>query len=92
MKVVHDWYEKNKKDETKAVIVAADSPYKFPQDVLYAMTGNDVKDSFKGVKRLHDATAMAVPKCIKELRDKPAIFTKSVDRKKLPDEIAEFLK
>lgn len=92
MKVVHDWYEKNKKDETKAVIIAADSPYKFPQDVLYAMTGNDVKDSFKGVKRLHDATAMAVPKCIKELRDKPVIFTKSVDRKKLPEEIEEFIK
>lgn len=92
MKVAQDWYEKNKKDETKAVIVAPDSPYKFPQDVLYAMTGNDVKDSFKGVKRLHDATAMAVPKCIKELRDKPVIFTKTVDRKKLIDELAEFIK
>ena len=92
MKVAHDWYEKNKKDETKAVIVAIDSPYKFPQDVLYAVTGNDVKDSFKGVKRLHDATAMAVPKCIKDLRDKPVIFTKVIDKKSIPDEIAEFLK
>lgn len=92
MKVAHDWYEKNKKDETKAVIVAVNSPYKFPQDVLYAMTGNDVKDSFKGVKRLHDATAMAVPKCIKELRDKPVIFNRTADKKKLFDELAEFVK
>ena len=92
MKVAHDWYEKNKKDETKAVIVAVDSPYKFPQDVLYAVTGNDVKDSFKGVKRLHDATAMAVPKCVKELRDKPVIFTKTIDKKNIPDEVREFLK
>ena len=92
MKVAHDWYEKNKKDETKAVIVAIDSPYKFPQDVLYAVTGNDVKDSFKGVKRLHDATAMAVPKCVKNLRDKPILFSKAIDKKSIPDEVAEFLK
>ena len=92
MKVAHDWYEKNKKDETKAVIVAIDSPYKFPQDVLYAVTGNDVKDSFKGVKRLHDATAMAVPKHVKNLRDKPVLFTKVIDKKSISDEITQFLK
>ena len=92
MKVAHDWYEKHKKDETKAVIVAVDSPYKFPQDVLYAVTGNDVKDSFKGVKRLHDATAMAVPQCVKELRDKPVRFTKAVDKKGIFDELAGFFK
>ena len=92
MKVAHDWYEKNKKDETKAVIVAIDSPYKFPQDVLYAVTGNDVKDSFKGVKRLHDATAMAVPKIIKNLRDKPVLHTKTIDKKSIAGEVDEFLK
>ena len=92
MKVAHDWYEKHKKDETKAVIVAVNSPYKFPQDVLYAVTGNDVKDSFKGVKRLHDATAMAVPQCVKELREKPVRFTKVIDKKGIAAEIGEFLK
>lgn len=92
MKVLHDWYEKNKKDETKAVIVAVASPYKHPQDVLYAVTGNDVKDSFKGVKRLHDATAMAIPASIKDSRDKPVRFNRTIDKKKLADEVAEFLK
>lgn len=92
MKVAVDWFEKNKKDETKMVIVSTASPYKFPQDVLYAMTGNDVKDSFKGIKRLHAATAMAVPKCLKELRDKPVRFAKTADRKKLFDEVLEFIK
>ncbi len=91
MKVAVDWFEKHKKDETKMVIVSTANPYKFPQDVLYAVTGNDVKDSFKGIKRLHAATAMAVPKCLKELKDKPARFTKSVDAKKLFDEITGFL-
>ena len=92
MKVAVDWFEANKKDETKMVIVCTASPYKFPQDVLYAVTGNDVKDSFKGIKRLHAATSMAVPKCLQNLRDKPLRFTKVADRKKLFDEVLEFLK
>lgn len=91
-KVAVDWFEKNKKDETKMVIVCTANPYKFPQDVLYAVTGNDVKDSFKGIKRLHAATAMAVPKCLKELRDKPVRFSKTADRRKLFDEVLEFIK
>ena len=92
MKVAVDWFEKNKKDETKMVIVSTANPYKFPQDVLYAVTGNDVKDSFKGIKRLHAATAMAVPKCLKELRDKAPRFTKTADRKKLFEEVLDFIK
>ena len=92
MKVAQDWFEKNKKDETNMVIVSTANPYKLPQDVLYAVTGNDVKDSFKGVKRLHAATAMAVPKCISALRDKPARFTKTVDIKKIFSEVLEFIK
>ena len=91
MKVALDWFAKNKKDETKTVIVSTANPYKFPQDVLYAVTGNDVKDSFKGIKRLHAATAMAVPKCLSELRDKPVRFSKTVDGKKLFNEILEFI-
>lgn len=92
MKVAQDWFEKNKKDKTNMIIVSVANPYKFPQDVLYAVTGNDVKDSFKGVKRLHAATAMAVPKCISALRDKPARFTKTVDHKKLLAEVLDFIK
>jgi threonine synthase len=77
-KVANDWKEKNKKDTTPVVVVATANPYKFPQDVLYAVTGNDVKDSFKGIKRLHAATAMAVPKSLLALRDKPTRFSRTV--------------
>lgn len=91
MKVAVDWFEKNKKDETNMVIVSTANPYKFPQDVLYAVTGNDVKDSFKGIKRLHAATAMAVPKCLSSLKDKTPRFTKSIDAKNIFKEILEFV-
>ena len=91
MKVAYDWFEKNKKDETDMVIVSTANPYKFPQDVLYAVTGNDVKDSFKGIKRLHAATAMAVPKCLKDLKDKTPRFTSAVTADKILDEVLNFI-
>ena len=91
MKVAYDWFEKNKKDETDMVIISTANPYKFPQDVLYAVTGNDVKDSFKGIKRLHAATAMVVPKCLKELKDKTPRFTATVTADKIFNEVLNFI-
>ena len=59
--------------------------------MLYAVTGNDVKDSFKGIKRLHAATAMAVPGSLSGLRDKPVRFTGTAKRDKLFDEVLRFI-
>lgn len=92
MKVAVDWFERNKKDETNMVVVSTANPYKFPQDVLYAVTGNDVRDSFKGIKRLHAATAMAVPKSLATLRDKPVRFNTVVSADKMFDEVLKFVK
>lgn len=91
MKVANDWKYKNKKDVTDMVVVSTASPYKFPQDVLYAVTGNDVRDSFKGIKRLHAATAMAVPKSLSTLRDKPIRFKTTVHKEKMFDEVLKFV-
>lgn len=71
----------DKKDNVPIIVLATANPYKFPQDVLYALSGNDVKDSFKGVKRLHLLTAMKPPKCLMELRYKPIRFKTKVKNK-----------
>lgn len=55
-------------DETPLVLAATANPFKCPQDVLYCISGNDVKDSYKGVKRLNLLTAMKPPKFITDLR------------------------
>lgn len=91
MKVANDWAKKNKKDETKMVVVSTASPYKFPQDVLYAVTGNDVRDSFKGIKRLHAATAMAIPKSLASLKDKPVRFKTVVTKEKMFEQVLQFV-
>ena len=91
MKVAVDWFEKNKKDTTNIVVVATANPYKFPQDVLYAVTGNDVRDSFKGIKRLHAATAMKVPASLAGLKDKPVRFSSGVSPDKMFGAVMDFV-
>ncbi len=80
LSVMAQYQEKwEEKDKAPVVVLSTASPYKFPQDVLYALTGNDVKDSFKGVKRLHLLTAMKPPKSLTELRYRLPRFKTVVD-------------
>ena len=73
------------------IVVSTASPYKFPQDVLYALTGNDVKDSFKCVKRINIATAMKVPEPIKDVRYKPILFKTTVAPRDIGAEVIKFV-
>ena len=89
-------YEAMREDDKDAekrplIVISTASPYKFPQDVLYALTGNDVKDSYKGVKRIHLLTAMKVPEVLKEIRYKPPRFKTVVPTDKIYDEVLKFL-
>lgn len=88
-------YRKNLRDEFQdvppAVVLLTASPYKFPQDVLYALTGNDVKDSYKGVKRINLLTAMKVPAPIKDVRYKPVLFKTVISPDKIAGEIEKFI-
>ncbi len=82
----------DEKDKTPVIVLSTANPYKFPQDVLYALSGNDVKDSFKGIKRLNLLTAMKPPKCLLALRYRPLRFKTVVDNdlKKLSDVVLRF--
>lgn len=73
------------------VVVSTASPYKFPQAVYYALTGNDVKDSFKGIKRINLLTAMKVPEALKAVRYKPIRFKTTVSADKIFDAIEKFV-
>ncbi len=82
--------EDDNAEEHPIVVVSTASPYKFPQDVLYALTGNDVKDSYKGVKRINLLTAMKVPESLKAIRYKEILFKKVVPPQKMFDEVLAF--
>ena len=85
--------KKDKKDFTSTVVLSTANPYKFPQDVLYALSGNDVKDSFKGIKRLKLLTAMKPPKSLLDLRYRPLRFKKTYpnDLKKMSEAVLDFV-
>ena len=94
MNVAQRYEEKRaeeKWEERPMVVVSTASPYKFPQDVLYALTGNDVKDSFKGIKRINLLTAMKVPENLKALRYKPVRFKQTAHADKLYQEVLKFI-
>ena len=78
-----NYISQHEKDAAPMVVVSTASPYKFPQDVMYAITGNDIKDSFKAIKHLNIATAMKVPASLSKLREKPVRFTEVADGDKL---------
>ena len=82
----------DEKDKTPVIVLSTANPYKFPQDVLYALSGNDVKDSFKGIKRLNLLTAMKPPKSLLDLRYRPLRFKTVVanDLKKMSELILRF--
>ena len=69
-------YAKRSGDKTLTVLLSTANPYKFPQDVLYALTGDDVRDSFRACKRLLAETAMEIPESISELKTKEKRFQK----------------
>jgi threonine synthase len=84
--------EEGDEDQTPVIVLATANPYKFPQDVLYALSGNDVKDSFKGIKRLNLLTAMKPPKALTDLRYRPLRFKGVVDNDlgKMSAEVLKF--
>ncbi len=93
---VAERYRKKREEDPAAeqrpmVVISTASPYKFPQDVLYALTGNDVKDSFKGIKRINLLTAMKVPENLKALRNKPLRFKTVTAADKMFDEVLKFV-
>ena len=71
-------YQARTDDLSPMVIVATANPYKFPQDVLFALTGDDVRDSFRACKKLLAETAMEIPESILALKLKPKLFQKII--------------
>lgn len=85
--------KRDEKDKTPVVIVSVANFYKFPQESLYALSANDVKDSFKGMKRLNLLTAMKPPKFLVDFRYKLPRFKLMIaaDEKKMEEEVLAFV-
>ena len=63
-------YQKNSDDQTPMVIVSTASPYKFPETVYHALTGQDTQQQgLPAIKQLHDLVSGELTAGVKELFD-----------------------
>jgi threonine synthase len=85
--------KRDEKDNTKIVVLSVANFYKFPQESLYALAAGDVKDSFKGIKRLNLLTAAKPPKFLVDFRYKAPRFKQVLpaEEKKIVAEIKAFV-
>ena len=85
--------KRDEKDKTKVIVLSVANFYKFPQESLYALAAGDVKDSFKGIKRLNLLTAAKPPKFLIDFRYKTPRFKQVLPQEegKILAEIKDFL-
>lgn len=88
---VYNAYKKQAEDKHAAVILATANPYKFPQEVLYAISGDDASDDFKACKKLFNLTAMPVPQSIIKLKEKALRFKEVSEKDNIWQTIKEFI-
>lgn len=79
-------------DNTKTVIVSTASPYKFPQDVYNALTGEFVDDSIKAADMLEEYTGMEIPEPLQGLQSRIVRFKDVIEKDKIKEAVLSCLK
>ncbi len=88
---VNDKFNKFTDNDKNTVVLSTASAYKFAHDVLFAITGMDIKDAFKCAEKLQEETAFEIPTQITELRTKQKRFTDVIDRDKTVEAVMDFV-
>ena len=78
-------------DDRPMVVVSTASPYKFPQAVYMAMTGEQIDDAFEASEALYEYTAMDIPEQIASLKTKPFVHTSVCEKDDILDKIISFI-
>ena len=78
--------------KTPMIILSTASPYKFPQNVLKAITGKMVGDAFVASSKLETETACPIPEQITGLKAKKIRFSKVVDKTETLLAVEDFIK
>ena len=67
------------------------SPYKFPESVYQALTGEEV-DVYTAIEKLHDLTDMDISYPLKGIKDREILHKGVIDRDAILDTIADKIK
>ncbi len=83
---VYKEYVEKTNDDTKTIILSTASPYKFPQSVYKAITGDEL-DEYEAIDALYNKTGVEVPYPLKGIKDRTVRFEEVIDK----TEIIEFI-
>ncbi len=84
-------YIEQSNDDSATVVLSTASPYKFPHDVLNAITENAPTDAFKSAQKLFEETAFPIPEQLLSLKNKEKRFTGVIERDETLQAVIEFI-
>lgn len=88
---VYNKYKDDTESKVKTVIVSTASPYKFPQDVLFSITGDYCGDSFRSIKKLYKETALEIPDGLLGLKTKTQIYKQVISGEEIKSAVLKLL-
>lgn len=90
-KCVEEKYRRETGDDAVCVVVSTANPYKFTQDVLRCISGQDEDDAFRAAQLLAQATGTEIPPQIADLQEKPVLHPDVVGRTELKSAVEVFI-
>ncbi len=88
---VYREYAAEEEDYTPAVVVSTASAYKFPQDVLKAITGKVEHDAFVASEKLNEITGEDIPEPLKGLKDREVRFEDVIAKSDIADTVLDYI-
>lgn len=76
-------YRQSSGDTTPAILVSTASPYKFPESVHGAITGESL-DVYSAIEALESGTMVPVPSPLRGIKDRPVLHRTVIDRSEIP--------
>ena len=89
---VYKAYQENSGDDTKTVIVSTASPYKFPQDVYNALTGEFVQNSINAADMLEEYTGFDIPEPLQNLQSRVVRFKDVIEKDQIKQAVLNAIK
>lgn len=88
---VYKEYQKTSGDETKTIILATASPYKFADSVYKALTDQNLSE-YQAIEAVYEKTGVDIPKPLVQLDQKEILHQKVIDKDDIIYEISQKIK
>ena len=90
-RVVYGRYKRLMRDNTPTILAATASPFKFPQDVLYAITREQREDAFEAAAELARISGQQIPAQLEKLQQAPVRFADVLDKQQMGEAVLKNL-